>query len=38
MMRKQQSQPSLCDKLARQTSEAVGSPFASITAITTIAI
>lgn len=37
-MRKQKPQKGLFYKLARQTSEAVGSPFASIAAITTIAI
>lgn len=37
-MRKQKPQQGLFYKLARQTSEAVGSPFASITAVATVII
>jgi low affinity Fe/Cu permease len=37
-MRKQPPQQGLFYKLARNTSEAVGSPFASITAVTVIAV
>ena len=38
LMRKQKPQQGLFYKLARQTSEAVGSPFASITAVATVII
>jgi low affinity Fe/Cu permease len=38
IMRKQKPQQGLFYKLARKTSEAVGSPFASIAAVSTIAI
>jgi low affinity Fe/Cu permease len=38
LMRKQKPQQSLFYKLAHNTSEAVGSPFASIAAVTTIII
>jgi low affinity Fe/Cu permease len=38
LMRKQKPQQSLFYKLARNTSEAVGSPFASISAVTIIII
>jgi low affinity Fe/Cu permease len=37
-MRKQQPQQGLFYKIARKTSEAVGSPYASITAVTVIVI
>ncbi len=38
LMRKQKPQQGLFYKLARQTSEAVGSPFASIAAVATVII